>query len=88
MSSEAKFCPLNIGCTCGVECGFYLEGDEQCSVHAIATALLDFSRVRGRVFTARVASGGRVTIPHATRDEMGIRKGQIVKILLGGIDEL
>ena len=88
MSTEVKFCPLNVGTTCGDDCGFYLKGDSQCSIHAIAAVLLDLSRVRGRVFTALVASGGRVTIPHATREEMGIKKGQMVKIVLAGIDEL
>ena len=52
----------------------------------VREALLTFTE-RNAIFKVKVRSGGRISIPEAEREALGIREGDIVQVILAPISK-
>jgi len=77
-----RFCPLPSAVKCSSKCGFYSIRDKSCSINLLAEALISLINVKGKVFTGIATSGGRVTIPIIIRQELNIKEGDSIKMVV------
>jgi len=80
--STDRLCPLKAGLICSPKCGLYSKLDERCSVSLIAEALISIVDLKGRVFTATIATGGRIGIPADIRYDLELNDGDRVKMVI------
>ncbi len=76
-----RFCPLPPRLNCTSNCGFYSKLDKRCSINLLAEALIALIDVKGKVFTAIISQGSRVTIPFAIRQELNIKDGDTIRMV-------
>jgi len=77
-----RFCPLPSVGKCTSNCGFYSKLDKRCSINLLAEALIAIVDVKGKVFTGIATGAGRVTIPFAIRQELNIKDGDTIRMVV------
>lgn len=82
MDDKNRFCPLPSVGKCTSNCGFYSKLDKRCSINLLAEALISLVDVKGKIFTNIMTSAGRVTIPFAIREELNLKDGDLVKMVI------
>ncbi len=77
-----RFCPLPPRLNCTSNCGFYSKLDKRCSINLLAEALISLVDLRGRIFSNIMTRGGRVTIPLAIREELNLKDGSLIRLVI------